>query len=296
MPKKSLILDSTQIAEFLLCPRMWHYKYSMKLTSHFSKRVNVPMQQGSLGHKYLERYYKNLGSRITPHKAMSAAINELNPEEESNGEITLQMPEIQQVKDSLWNYFFCYQAAGDFEIEKPEQVELGFSEKIYEDDDKLFVLEGKIDLLRPIFRGNQLGFADHKFQTRKHDLYRRNVQFKNYALVTKTAVAMVNYIRLTKKVDETTFDRQMLTFGPMDHEAWRGRLIGIFNRVLNKLEVANVDPLFWQTMGSEPNWAMCSGQYGYECEFTNVCEETSPHAALVVLNSNFVTKQEWKPW
>lgn len=296
MPKKTIILDSTQIADFLLCPRIWHYKHAMKLTSHNTTRVNVPLQQGSLGHKYLERYYSFTADGERPSAAMKEAIEGFNIEKESDGEIQLEIEDVDVVKKALWNYFMCYQAQGDFSIRSSKQVELGFSEVIFEDEDKLFILEGKIDILKPEIQGNQLGYIDHKFQTRKHDIYRRSVQFKNYALVTNASMAMVNYIRLTKKFDETTLERKLLTFGSIDHQAWRARLIGVFNRVLAKVEVGYIDPTFWQTLGSEPNWAMCQGQHGYECEFTGVCEETSASSALIVLESNFVKKKEWKPW
>jgi hypothetical protein len=137
------------------------------------------------------------------------------------------------------------------------------------------------------------GWADHKFQSRERDLYLKSIQFRNYSMVTKLPIGVVNYIRFAKKIEkDKTFKRAVISFSRLEMEAWRQELLAIFNRVEQFLR-------FPETMSSVEirNWAACSGRFGYTCEFTPLCEEWN-NSPLVQLKkeAEFKKKVEWRPW
>jgi hypothetical protein len=106
---------------------------------------------------------------------------------------------------------------------------------------------------------------------------------------------MINYVRFGKNVTKDTFYRQPITFTSIEHEAWRHRLISVYDRIAAALTVAEIDHDFWQTLSSQPNWASCSGKFGYPCDYTSLCEEPA-HIALVKIDSMYGIRPEWNPW
>src|SRR6202034_414515 len=55
--KTVVVLDSSQIDTFLTCPEMWNLSYRQWLMPKNSP-PNVPMDEGTYGHKLLEIIYK----------------------------------------------------------------------------------------------------------------------------------------------------------------------------------------------------------------------------------------------
>jgi hypothetical protein len=167
-------------------------------------------------------------------------------------------------------------------------VEVGFSHNLYEDDEKLYILEGKMDLVMP-HRGMQT-WCDHKFQLSAHELYEKDIQFRNYDLVAQAVVACINYIRLTKKVDTTTYVRKWFGFAKPERDFWRRRLIGIYDKMLE-----------YERNGITPNdyqWNMCKGKFkNSKCAFTPICEESYlPDVAKQKKISLYHITPKWRPW
>ncbi len=315
--KQTLILDSTQIDAFLTCPRLWHYGHKLRLTQRDDGDTKVAMQMGTYGHKLLEIFYRTRAEGSSLSVALEQAmafdpdtesINcqncNLVQEEHSDPDgcqefkpkpYPLDKPNRELVKKQIRMYVLVY-GPSDYIINDPESIELGFSHKLYEDEDYLFILEGRIDLLEPVLNVTKLAYADHKFQMRKHNLYKKSIQFKNYGLVTRATLAQVNYVRFTKEVNKDTFSRELISFTPIEHEAWESRLIGIYKTIAKVIRESNENPLYWQTMPSNPNWASCSGKFGYPCDYVSLCEETNPNVALVKIDSSFRRREEWRPW
>jgi hypothetical protein len=327
MPKTILILDSSQIDSFLTCPQMWQYSYRERLQPAAAKE-NVPMDMGTYGHKLLEIYYKERAkdSHCTSNRALETAFS-YNIDKEtcrcSHGaerhatvfeisepgfspcssigcncrqfepiEFPLSATDRTFVRQRVQEYTFVEGTSiPELIPHSPDHVEVGFSEKIYEDNQRLYILEGRIDLLGQIAGNVENGWADHKFQSRERDLYLKSIQFRNYAMVTKLSIGVVNYIRFAKKIEkDKTFKRAVISFSRLEMEAWRHELIQIFHRIddflneqLSSIEVRN--------------WAACSGRFGYKCEFTELCEEwNNPPLVQLKKEAEFKQKAEWRPW
>lgn len=316
MSKHTIIRDSTQISSFLDCPQMWEYDHQEHLQLSLAK-PNDAMIMGSYGHEMLERYYK----LRAVNTGITAALEEVlawNPDKEfcrcghtvkhhlftSKASGPCEMPACQCqnftespypldndqrtiVKDKLRLYTYTY-AADDFIPQRREHVEVGFSHRLFENDEKLYILEGKVDLMMP-HRGMQT-WCDHKFQLSAHELYQKDIQFRNYDLVMKAPVACINYIRLTKKVDTTTFVRRWFAFSIMERAFWERRLIEIFDQML-ELELNGIQPHHY-------HWNMCKGRYkGNTCAFTSLCEEAYlPHVVEARKKQAYHIRPTWQPW
>lgn len=327
MSKLTLVLDSSYIQSFSECPQMAHYSYGMRLApvDRALDEKSDAATQGSYGHKLLERFYKiknNYSITDAMEFAMSVKADEIcecghdlvdhieietlegikhkctgqnevpcKCETPKASKVEITPEEKKLVGTRFREYVFTY-IQNDFQIETPHHAEVGFSYKLYEDHEYLFILEGKIDLFNPTYGTYKLGYADHKFQLRRRDLYTKSIQFRNYGLVTNAKLAMINYVRLTQKVDTTTYKRQLISFAPGEHEWWRKRLIKYFLKVAEQRYQINALGPHWV----EKNWGSCSGKFGYECDYTQLCNERDHAVKLAVEKNLYQIKPEWKPW
>lgn len=284
MSKTTIIRDSTQISTFLDCPRMWQLSHSERLTLSLG-RVNDPMAMGTLLHKYMEIYYKGRASGFSINNSMEKALD-FNPDKPPDELFPLDTAKRDLVKERFRVYAYTY-SMDDFIPLSPDHVEVGFSYKLYEDDEKLYILEGRYDILAD-HRGMRT-WVDHKGQMRMRDLYNKSVQFRNYDLVTEASIACINYIRLTQKVDSTTYVRKWVSFSSVERAFWKRRLIQIYDKML-EYERNGITP-------NDYNWGMCSGKFGYPCEFTSLCEESYlPDVVEQKKKQLYHIREEWKPW
>lgn len=176
----------------------------------------------------------------------------------------------------------------------PDHVEVGFSHKLYESDDKLFILEGRIDLLGKIANNVENGWADHKFQARERNLYLKSIQFRNYSMVTELPLGVVNYIRLAKKIErDKTFKRSIISFSRREMAGWKDNLIKVFGKIEQAILCND-----WYDPGD--NWRnrdSCAGKFGYPCDYTKLCEEfVNPPLIRIYESSEFRQKAPWRPW
>lgn len=330
MSKQTLILDSSQIQSYLECPQLWKYSRVDNIVPADSKTEehSPPAIQGSYGHKLLERYYKKIavgatlaeamdwalsvkadqicecGHEIADHavlnqnaidRLLDTAISECtsvgctctNP---IPSKVEITKPEKDKVANRFRDYCYTY-SANEFKPPSPEAVEVGFSYPLYEDDDYYFVLEGKMDLFSPERKGTIYSFVDHKFQLRERNLYKKSIQFRNYGLVSAAKIAMINYIRLKEKLDKNTLLQVPITYAVGEHAWWKQKLIGYYKDILRDI---NVEKQFGLEMPK--NWGMCSGMFGYECDYTQLCNERDPEIKGRMQSQLFKIKPEWKPW
>lgn len=285
--KQTLVLDSTQIDTFYTCPTMWDLSYSQNLTITEEEKDAIAM--GTLGHKWLELYYryKTLGR---PLQECVAVANGMNPDEvdtapEDQGTFPLDAIKRKKVKDRCQLYWMTY-SSNDFmpQYENAPLVEQGFSFKLFESPEYLFVLEGKIDLIAS--KNGSNFFVDHKFQLRERKLYNKSIQFRNYALATGLNIGIINYIRLHESVSDKTFVREPIAFSAHEMQQWRSELIDKYVEIAGMIE-KNRFP---------KNRASCSGKFGYPCEFTKICEEPNYEVGQLIKIQQYHQKKEWKPW
>lgn len=184
----------------------------------------------------------------------------------------------------------------------PDHVEVGFSKKIYEDELYLFILEGRIDLIGQIAPNVERGWADHKWQARKSQLYTKTIQFRNYSLVMEMPIGVINYVRLADKLDKETFQRAVLSFSRQEMNWWSDQLISTFFNVAKAIQTMSVDGTnedHWYEPDDEfRDRSACPGKYGYFCDYTQICENAfmGPELIKIDLAENYTKRPEWRPW
>jgi hypothetical protein len=294
--RQTIIADSTKISTFDECPEKYKLSYVENLTP--SNVIDEDIAAGAYGHKLLEIYYKE------KHHGVQYAIDKCNhfTQHLRDKEFPLSTETSKKVEDRFKFYWMRY-AQDDyttlthlvktikvdsdglpFTAECPEPlVEQGFSYKLLDTKEYLFVLEGRIDWIAKT-QGMNL-WIDHKFQFRERNLYTRSIQFKNYALATGLNVGIINYIRLHEKIKESTLDRRTVSFSPLDMKCWRENLIEIFIQMAKAAK-----------NGYEHRWNSCAGKFGYPCQFTNICEEHNLVTINAIKNTQYEKRKEWKPW
>src|SRR5215469_7040780 len=175
MPEKkfTIILDSSQIALFLNCPRKWYYLYHKKLIpkDFVDTSENKFMRMGTLVHRFLDIYYRGRVNGESMNNAMDQALA-YNPDDDickcgcakikHNKIEGLGLELCQQCKkcvhfdpvpyaldgndrQTVLNTFrnYCYHYRGDdMMADSTNDIEKGFSIPLYEDEVNLFILEG----------------------------------------------------------------------------------------------------------------------------------------------------------
>lgn len=315
MPRTTLVLDSSQISTFLECPKKWQLSYAENLTS--SVEINEAMMLGTFGHKLLEIYYTKLalgasvqnavlavdqfhpdketckcGHQIENHsevQPVECLISECDCQEFKGVEYPLSKEKQKLVRERFQLYWMTYCSkdveplvVGD-EDDKRAFVEQGFSYELVNDENRLYVLEGRIDLLGTL--NKQKVVMDHKWQGRSYPLYKKSIQFRNYSLVANTALVMINYIRMHKEVTKDTFERALVSFNEIEQQLWKTRLISIYDRIAQQIQ-----------SGPEMNESACAGKFGSICEFTKICEESNKYIQIAMKENHYKKKVEWKPW
>jgi hypothetical protein len=318
-----LVMDSSQLDTFDTCPQMWYYQYHEGLMQ-VNARPNVPMDMGTYGHKLLELYYKSISREFNPVKAMNYALKfdfdkeichcghnqdkhdliEFGPCCETIGctcqqfepiEFPLNLQQRNQVKERFIEYCMIQGTSiPNLVPHSPNHVEVGFSKKLYEDNERLFILEGRVDLIGQIANNVEKGWADHKFQTREKDLYLKSIQFRNYSLVLELSIGVVNYVRLAKKFEVgKTFKRDVISFSKLEIDWWRDRVIQMFFNVERAIKLAAWD----SETDQNHRRSACSGKYGYECYYTPMCNQAfNPAFVQIIKETDFKQKPIWRPW
>lgn len=293
-----LTLDSSQIETFLDCDRKWKYSYDESIT--LNNTVSDDMMMGTYGHKMLEIYYheKALGTSMVDAAEMALAF--------PLDDFPLTMKNVLKVRKAFNDYTMIY-GGNDVTVlmGKPipsiqfntdgsykEQgydlnplVEKGFSYPLLDTPDYLFCLEGRIDLLCNL--NGQDAYMDHKFQQKEKSLYKKSIQFKNYALVTGVRLGIINYIRFHQTLAPNTLERQLISFSPMEREWWRKELIKTFIEISHDMKMGEF----------RQRWNSCKGYGGkYICPFTKLCEERNDDVRENIKSQFYRIKEKWTPW
>lgn len=310
MGKLIIEMDSTQLAAFSTCERIWNYAYRQGLQPVTAKDgVSDPIMMGTYMHTMAEIYYRERVHGMLVNNALELALNvdmdsrfcacnhepaqhaadggkceqvDCKCEKLIYAPFPLEKPKMSEVRERFSLYAYTY-SNHDFTIEREDQLELGFAELLEETDEHLFILTGRIDVAYPKIGGDTFGFIDHKLQTNKHALHKKRLQFRNYGMVTGAKMAMINYFRMAKNVDKQTFERVIIPYEIGEHVWWRGELIKLFNRV----KQARITGTYM------PNWDTCEGRWGV-CQFDPIC--SAPRRELITIEAFYRARPEWRPW
>lgn len=307
--------DSTQITDFLTCQEYWKNRHKERLVpirADSSEGKSDAKTMGTFGHLLLERYYKAMACGSLQSAAMANALS-FDPDiykcecgheaihhifspfqcifdgcsclEWIPKKLELDEPSRARVRNRLKDYWYTRSLGHDFIPDSPDSIEVGFSELLYEDCERMYILEGRIDMLASLVGTKCV--VDHKFQLRRKSLYTRAIQCRNYAMVTGRPLFIYNMIRLADKVDGQTFERPIGTFTSEYLKWWRLRLVEIFH----KMYLAEVEGEDY-----ERNEAMCTNKYGYECEYTPLCDEINGEARSAQQRTLYQIGEVWRPW
>jgi len=296
MPRQTLVLDSSQLDTFEECNQKWEFTYLESLTK--SNELDEPIAAGSLMHKYLEIYYHTIGCGLRPVEALTK-VKQFKPEYD----FPLSDKVVQKVYSRFLDYSMKYSTLGDYEIHRRKKyaikivedlpvdswewdpmIEQGFSYELLNTSEYLFVLEGRIDFLGET-NGTPL-WMDHKLQFRARDLYKKSIQFRNYALATGRNLGVIIYIRMHEKIENNTLYRVPISFSTNESNLWKEELIEIYIHIAKEI-----------TSGEyRLNRHACAGRFGYPCQFISICEEHGIGIKEAIITRDFVKREEWKPW
>lgn len=300
---QTLILDSSQISAHEECPTEWSNRGLISID--FAK-VGEAMAAGSLGHKYLEIYYDTLCRSDGDMKLATETALAFDPDaaDQVDSQFPLDLALREKVKQRFCDYLFNYPADRDYRpaykklhgitvkngvladvVQRDPLIEKGFSYKLFESKEYLFVLEGRIDFMGEASDGSVL-WMDHKFQFREHLLYPKAIQFRNYSLATGLNLAVINYIRLHDKIGPKTFVRQPLSFSSLEMRYWKEELISIYVRIAKEVAAGEFPK----------NRNSCGGAWGRACMYAPLCEEYNPAIRAAIQKRDFVERKEWRPW
>lgn len=272
--KTIISLSQSQISEFLRCAQLWNL-HSAQLWGKAEVQERHALDAGTIVHAFLEQHYKGNNFAAAP-RHFSPETKELwegFDEREYKGRPKYLTRDF--LFERVKMYIMGRTLQGDW---KAKDVEVGFSTVIFENDQFVFVLEGRIDLL------TEGMIIDFKTQSRYSNLSKRKIQFITYAMATGIPHVMIQYIMLTEKVDNHTFRTDLMSYSRAEMEYWKNYLI---ERVFMKIAK-------WEI---EPNHGACAGTYdAAPCMFENVCWETDEDMRSRILRQNFVQIEEHRSW
>lgn len=160
-------------------------------------------------------------------------------------------------------------------------VEAGFSKIIHEDDENLFIYEGRPDIV--IMNGeNEIVVGDNKTQAYQYDIYPFNNQAIGYLWGTGAKTFFYNYLTLSS---EPEVRRDIFPFSNDQIESWKEETIRWFFRAKSSI----------QNKEFPMSRFGCTDKYG-KCDFYRLCEYTNYNMKNWIMRSEFKKKPKHKSW
>lgn len=281
MDKKILTLNSTNIATFLECPRKYKYSAEQSLvTKNFRSEA---MDKGELMHHLICRWFElRMARDKNPLVTITEEMRLLNGRFNS-----LEKEDLEFLRQRFFAYtmFWSDDQAKPLVLNGKVAVEVGFTVKIFEDSDFIFLLEGRLDRV-----AEQQGITfllDHKTFSRKYDYSHRRPQFLNYVLGAQLSGLLINkicidYIGLTQTINKETFRRDMFSYPQGTIQEWKQFLI---DRVY--FPIARGD--FYKNRGA------CAGAW-YPCYFIELCDCPSKRAEEELIQLKYEKREQHRSW
>lgn len=292
MSKTIISLDSWRIKAYLTCEESYKFSYVENLRkAHIYKPAIDYTGQGTFVHSMLAIFYtmRALSPRTDRYTHSAATINIIKKNKLiKNAGLSPEFDKI--VMERFQQYLFRYNT-GDFIPTYRNGVigvEVPFSIILYEDAEKIFILEGRIDLLSVNAAGPV--FIDHKTQGKVSNLYERKIQFLCYALATGYEQGAINYFGLQQKYVEGVSLRQKFFHIPKSYVAMFKEYL--ISEVYSKIYAAHTTGYFSRNLNS------CSGpDEKRPCEFSQICEmHGRPEIQDLMKKQNYDVVRSWSPW
>lgn len=297
MNKTVISLDSWQIKTFLTCEEMFRLAYK----EHQRRIVFVPPEKrytdkGSLVHAILGIYYtlralKPKEDRLKHGTATIQLVKKNKLVQKAGFDDKFEEFIIQRFQQYLFTYIY-----GDFIPTFRNGVvgvEVPFAIKLYEDDHKVYILEGRIDLIGDYLTLGK-AFVDHKTQDRISNLYKKKIQFLCYSLATGLEYGVINYFGLQKELKNEVSLRQTIIHIPKS-----------YTETFKKYIIEQVfDPIYAHEVMSKSgkstykrNWNSCSGpNEKWPCSYSPICEAEDPEVQALLKQQYYETVPPWSPW
>jgi len=286
-----LAMDSSQLDTFMSCETLWGFTYDECLRLPDANTTKRDM--GTLVHDLLARYYTirtltpgsdwlNDGGKAFEELVASRAIQSFGFDIQETGKF---------LRERWINYLMTYPPDRDGlapalrSKDGRAGVEVGFARIIYQDKVRVYVLEGRIDLL-----SKRTGYGviwDHKSQEKAQNFYKYTPQFKTYSLATGYRYIGVNYFGLQAEKTDKTFRRTITQIPEFLIDEWKTNIIKIFHKVYD-----------YKVLGKplEKNRSTCPGTFdSFPCVFSRICDEPAEKHELLKW-FNFIKVKPWKPW
>ena len=229
--------------------------------------------KGSILGRWLNLYYYN---KIKPkHSIPKVLYNPLIWTELLSTELNITKVEAFNFYKVLISYSEFYK----HESWKPVAIEQGFSKILYEDEDNLFVYEGRIDLVVETDKGYTI--VDHKTQAMTYSIYEFNNQCLGYLWGTNAIEFLYNYLVLTKTPQ---FHRAPHLFNQNQIDSWKEETIQWYFRIKQAMQ----SQTFLKNL-------TCESKFG-KCDFTPLCEQPNEKVKLFLIQSNFQKRKQYRSW
>jgi hypothetical protein len=314
VPKYVLALDASQIKTYDgECNLMWAYLYRENL--RLSGIKTDAMDKGTIVHYLLEQFYK-----ILAHDPKISRVDAMNISIENFDRLIKEHPESsygfdKEILDFLRRRFIQYVyfwAGRDLfpAINKENNeagIELGFSKVLYEDENVLFLLEGRIDMIHVYSPGTdpKLCVVDHKTQDREMNHFEYRVQMMTYALAADVDYSMINYIGLQKEVTPKSFRRQTANIPKWMRERWRDYILDkvywpIFSIDKHYPQPHHIEHLLNEESIEQKfkrNLSNCAGAFDtHPCMFTTLCYTENDELRALLKHQKYEVVEPWQPW
>lgn len=279
--KKIVVLNSTAIAIYLECPQKYDFAVLQSLVRKGQK--NEAMGKGEIFHHLICKYWQ---LKLEKHPKPFIAITEELTQLRSNfSYISNEDLEFLRQRFFAYSIFWESDPAKPLILEGKLAMEIGFTVKIYEDQEFIFLLEGRLDRI-----ATQQGIdflLDHKTQGRKYDYYWRRPQFMNYVLGAQEQgmqvnKLMVDYIGLQQTINKDTFRRDMFSYPSSAIREWKQYLI---DRIYFPIARGKI----YKERGS------CEGVYA-PCIYNDLCDAPSARGLEELITLNFEKTEQHRSW
>ena len=303
-------MDSSQIKQFMICPLSWYLQYQVNPEIAGSKNLKLKTaypkgggaDKGTYVHKLNDVFFSlRAAQRTQSSQAHAHAAMEFIKTAGTADALGIGKDDERFLLERFLQFVLHHDSRKDelIPIKDPEGnpgVEVPFSKVLFEDADRMYIVEGRIDLLCMLNRGQVKAWADHKTQSRFNDLYHWKPQFLTYAWATGFNYGLINYIGLQQKINANTFRYVPIEFPEWKIEEWADKMLQCF-RVIEEGLTGPIDPL--QYFYNRKIEASCGGAFeSTPCMFTKLCEIEPWNQRLkdFVMEREFELVEKWQPW